>query len=156
MPQIDLTPELKARLLEAAAAQGRSPAELIASWLASPAQTLQANGLVAFTQSAEFRAKFSDAERYLALLARVAQEHGPEFTDFIAHHANGRKYLGLSPEEIRETCHHNQARPIDGTPYWAIMNLDTATKRRFLRRLLVFVGESDEVITHLTATISGR
>lgn len=156
MPKIDLTPELQTRLLEAAAAQGRTPAELIASWLASPAQALQTNPLVAYTQGAEFRAKSSDAERYLALLARVAQERGAEFTDFIAHHANGRKYLGLSPEEIRETCRHNQARPIEGTPYWAIMNLDTATKRRFLRRLLVFVGESDEVISHLTATINGR
>jgi len=156
MSDVDLPPELKAQLVEVAMAQGRTPAELIASWLSSPAVALRSSPLVAFTQSAEFRAKFSDADRYLALLARIAREHSAEFSDFIAHHASGRKYLGLSSEEIRETCRHNQARPIDGTHYWAIMNLDTATKRRFLRRLLVFVGESDDVIAHLTATISGR
>jgi negative modulator of initiation of replication len=156
MPHIELTPELQAQLTATAQARGCSPADLIASLLESPGQAWLSHPLAAYTFSPEFRAKFSDAERYLALLAWLARNHAPEFSDFIAHHASGRKYLGLSAEEIRETCHHNQARPIDGTHYWAIMNLDTATKRRFLRRLLVFVGMSDEVIAHVTSTLGGR
>lgn len=155
MPQIDVPTEIQAQLEAAARARGCTPAELIGAWLATDSLPPQAP-LVTYTQSAEFRAKFSDADRYLALLSWVAREYPTEFSDFIAHHASGRKYLGLSPEEIRETCRHNQARPIEGTHYWAIMNLDTATKRRFLRRLLVFVGAPDDVIGHVTATISGR
>jgi negative regulator of replication initiation len=155
MAKLELTAEMQAKLAAAAEARGCSPAELIGVLLESPIVTTPAHPLVAYTLSAEFRAKFSDAERYLALLAWIAKHHAPEFSDFIAHHASGRKYLGLSAEEIRETCRHNQARLIDGTHYWAIMNLDTPTKRRFLRRLLVFVGTSDEVIAHVTSTIGG-
>ena len=156
MSPVEISPEVQARLARAAEARGCSPTELIASLLDAPAETLRDNPLVSYTLSPEFRAKASDAERYLALLAWVAKNHAAEFSDFIAHHASGRKYVGLSAEEIRETCQHNQARPIDGTHYWAIMNLDTPTKRRFLRRLLVFIGASDEVIAHVTASLGGR
>jgi len=153
MSQFELPQELRTQLAEMAQARGCTPAELIAEMLKSPVEVVRSHPLAAFTQSSEFRAKFSDAERYLALLAWIAKNHAPEFSDFIAHHASGRKYLGLSADEIRETCHHNQARQIDGTHYWAIMNLDTPTKRRFLRRLLVFVGAPDDVIAHVTNTI---
>jgi negative modulator of initiation of replication len=156
MPPFELTPEVRSKLVAVAETMGCSPSELVASLLSSPAFEAQNSPIVGYTLSAEFRAKATDAERYLALLAWVATHNAPEFSDFIAHQSSGRRYLGLSPEEIRETCQHNQARPIAGTHYWAIMNLDTATKRRFLRRLLVFVGEPDEVINHVTATIGGR
>jgi hypothetical protein len=156
MPQIQVTPEVEAQIAAAAQARGCSPSELIAAMLSAPDSAWREHPLGAFTLGPEFRAKFNDAERYLTLLAWIAKHHAPEFSDFIAHHASGRKYLGLSAEEIRETCHHNQARQIDGTHYWAIMNLDTPTKRRFLRRLLVFVGMPDEVIAHAIETISGR
>ncbi len=156
MPPLEITPELQAQLTAAAQARGCSPGDLIASLLESSGRTLPAHPLVMYTTSPEFRAKFSDADRYLGLLAWVATRHGSEFSDFIAHRASGRKYVGFTAEEIRETCHHNQARPIDGTHYWAIMNLDTPTKRRFLRRLLVFVGAPDDVIAHVTRTIGAR
>ena len=52
----------------------------------------------------------------------------------------------MNQEEILATCRHNQARQIAGTQYWAIMNIDTATKRRFLARVLEFVGYREEVI----------
>lgn len=156
MPPIELTSELEREVKAAADARGCSPAELIAAMLASTQSAPANHPLVAYTSSAEFRAKFSDADRYLSLLGWVARHHAAEFSDFIAHYASGRKYLGLSAEEIRETCQHNQARPIEGTHFWAIMNLDTPTKRRFLRRLLVFVGAPDEVIAPVTATLGGR
>jgi negative modulator of initiation of replication len=62
----------------------------------------------------------------------------------------------MTAEQIRATCSHNQARQIPGTHFWAIMNLDTSTKRRFLRRLLVFVGARDEVIEHVTGIFGRR
>ena len=50
----------------------------------------------------------------------------------------------------------NQARQIDGTQYWAIMNNDTATKRRFLARVLEFIGYRDETIEFACAALGGR
>lgn len=153
MPHVEVTPQLEKQLAATARERGCTTAELIASLLDSPAETLRRHPLAAYTFSAEFRAKFSDAERYLALLAWVAKNHAPEFADFIEHHESGRRYLGLNAEEIRATCQHNQARQIPESHYWAIMNLDTPTKRRFLRRLLVFVGAPDDVIAHTVGTI---
>jgi negative modulator of initiation of replication len=156
MPQIEVTSELKAQLTAAARARGCTPAELVAALLRDPESAVPEHPLVGFISSAAFRAKFSDADRYIALLSWIATNHPAEFADFIEHASSGRRYLGLSADEIRETCRHNQARSIDGTRYWAIMNLDTPTKRRFLRRLMVFVGMPDDVIARTTATLAGR
>lgn len=158
MPQLKITPELEARLAKAAEERGCSAPELIASMLdaSDASEAWRSHPFVTYTQSAEFRVKPTDAERYLAVLGWVATAHGPEFGDFVAHHAGGRRYVGMTAEEILETCRHNQARQIPGTRFWAIMNLDTPTKRRFLRRLLVFVGEPDEVVGHAVSLIGGR
>lgn len=156
MPKIEISLKIDGQLRQLAAERGCSPAELIAELLNRPDDTARSHPLVLHTASAEFRAKFSDAERYLSLLAWMSQNHPTDFADFIAHQESGRKYLGRSAEEIRETCRHNQARAIPGTHFWAIMNLDTATKRRFLRRLLVFIGLDDAVIDLVVATLEGR
>jgi negative modulator of initiation of replication len=156
MPKLDLSAQTAAALKKTASERGCTPDELIAALLTSPSEALRSHPLVAYTAAAEFRAKTSDADRYLALLAWLAAQHRADFDDFIAHQASGRKYLGRSPEEIRETCRHNQARPIPGTHFWAIMNLDTPTKRRFLRRLMIFIGESDAVIDEVAGTLGGR
>jgi len=156
MPHLDLTDELHGHIKKRAAAKGCSEAEVIAELLNLPSEKIKANPLVAFTNSAEFRVKASDADRYLAILGWVARHHGADLSDFITHQDSGRIYLSMSAEEIRETCRHNQARQIPDTHYWAIMNLDTPTKRRFLRRLLVFVGHTDEVIEHVCGTLGGR
>lgn len=156
MPNLALTDELFDHIRKRAAAQGCSEAEVIAELLNLPSERIKANPLVAFTDSAEFRVKASDADRYLAILGWVARHHGADLSDFIAHQDSGRVYLSMSAEEIRETCRHNQARQIPDTHYWAIMNLDTPTKRRFLRRLLVFVGHPDDVIEHVSSAFGGR
>ena len=66
---------------------------------------------------------------------------------FLSASQSGRRYLGLSREAIVEQCRHNQARQIPSTHYWAIMNIDTATKRRFLSRVLEFIGYREDVVT---------
>jgi negative modulator of initiation of replication len=156
MPQIDLPADLHSYIQKQAAAKGCSESEVIAELLNLPSQRIKSHPLVAFTNSPEFRVKASDADRYLALLGWVARNNGADLSDFIAHQESGRVYLGMSAEAIRETCRHNQARQIPDTHYWAIMNLDTPTKRRFLRRLLVFVGLTDDVIDHVASTLGTR
>jgi negative modulator of initiation of replication len=103
--------------------------------------------------STDFRAKFTDADKYLSLLGWVSVRHSEEFAEFIRSQGGRRRFLGLTREEVVETCRHNQARQIAGTPYWAIMNIDTATKRRFLSRLLEFIGYRDEVIEFVCGAI---
>lgn len=159
MRHIELSPELTEKLEQAARARGCSIEEFLASTISAAAVAASpapAPPLVAFLQSAEFRVKFSDADRFLALLGWIAAQHREEFNDFVAHLESGRKYVGFSAEEIRRTCLQNQARPIPGTHYWAIMNLDTPTKRRFLRRLMVFVGQPDPAIDAATQALGPR
>jgi negative modulator of initiation of replication len=115
--------------------------------------------LAGFLLGAEFRTKFTDADKYLGILGWVAARHGSEFNEFIlslSAGASGRRYLGLSREEIVDQCRHNQARQIPNTHYWAIMNIDTATKRRFLSRILEFIGYRDDIIEITCAAIGIR
>ena len=135
----------------------QSPDDVLATMLnLRVAPALAEEPLIAYMLDAEFRTKFTDADKYLAILAWVVGKHGPEFNEFITSLASGRRYLGWSREEIVEQCQHNQARQIPGTHYWAIMNIDTATKRRFLARVLEFVGYRDEIIEVACAALGMR
>jgi len=154
MKNIEISDEVYDALQDLARGFHRTPDEVLASLLHLPSGSPDAaDPLAAFVLSPEFRAKFTDADKYLALLAWVAARHPADFGEFIRSLDGGRRYLGLSREEILETCRHNQARQIDGTPYWAIMNIDSATKRRFLARVLEFVGYRDAAIELACAAI---
>ena len=115
--------------------------------------------LVAFVLGSEFRTKFTDADKYLAILGWIAARHESEFNEYIlslSASSSGRRYLGLSREAIVEQCRYNQARQIPGTRYWAIMNIDTATKRRFLSRVLEFIGYREDVVDFICGVLGIR
>jgi negative regulator of replication initiation len=154
---IEVSDEVYQALQRLATGFHRTPDEVLASLLNVPTGSPEATEpLAAFILSAEFRAKFTDADKYLALLGWIAARHAEEFGEFIRAQSSGRRFLGMSHEEIVETCRHNQARQIDGTQYWAIMNIDTATKRRFLARVLDFIGYRDAVIELACAAMGMR
>jgi negative regulator of replication initiation len=148
MKTIELSEEVFAALQRLATGFHRTPDEVLASLLNVPraAADSAADPLAAFIVSSEFRAKFTDADKYLALLGWIAARHATEFSEFILSLSSGRRYLSMTREEILDTCRHNQARQIPGTHYWAIMNIDSATKSRFLARVLEFIGYRDPVI----------
>ena len=151
---IDVSDEVYAALQQLATGFHRTPDEVLASLLNIPrASPEAAEPLAAFLLSSEFRAKFTDADKYLGILSWIAERHAAEFGEFTRSQTSGRCYLSLSREEILETCRHNQARQIDGTQYLAIMNIDTATKRRFLARVLEFIGYRDAVIEFTCSAI---
>jgi negative regulator of replication initiation len=151
---IAVSDEVYAALQLLAAGFHRTPDDVLASLRSVPRVSPEAaEPLAAFVLSTEFRAKFTDADQYLGILSWIAGRHAAEFGEFIRSQTSGRRYLGLSREEILEACRHNQARQIDGTPYWAIMNIDTATKRRFLARVLEFIGYRDAVIEFTCSAI---
>ena len=104
------------------------------------------SSLPALLGDAEFLALIDPTERYLALLAWCATHHASDFADFIANQESGHRYLMLSREEVQEIRAHNHSRQIDGTQYWAVMTIDPKSKRRFVRRLLEFIGCPDQTV----------
>ncbi len=94
----------------------------------------------------DFRALPDATERYLALLAWCATNHPNDFADFISHQESGHRYLMLTQDEVRDVRAHNHARQIDGTPFWAVMTIDRKSQRRFVRRLLEFIGCHDQTV----------
>ncbi len=147
MKTIEISDEVHAELQRLAAESRCTPSAVLAALLHLPTSSeLSRDPLVTFLLGPDLRQKANDAERYLALLAWVAERHPGDFREYIVSLTSGRRYLGLNRDEITAQCRHNQARPIPGTPYWAIMNLDTPTKRRFLGRVLEFTGYRPEVV----------
>jgi negative regulator of replication initiation len=103
-------------------------------------------GLDSLLESANFREVPDETERYLAVLAWCARQHAADFADFVSHRPSGFHYLWMSAAEIHHIRAHNRARQIDGTPFWAVMTIAPTTKRRFVRRLLEFVGCHDATV----------
>ena len=160
MKNIEVSEEVYDTLKKLTTDFHQSPNDVLAAMLNIPAADMGASEpLIAYMLGAEFRAKFTDADKYLAILGWTATKHASDFNEFIVSLSNGpsgRRYLGLSREAIVEQCQHNQARQIPGTHYWAIMNLDTPTKRRFLSRVLEFIGYREEIIDLVCGAIGVR
>lgn len=157
MKQIDVSDDVYDALKRLTTDFNQSPNDVLASMLHLPVSAAAQNDpLSAYLLSSEFRSKFTDAEKYLAILAWIAAQHGADFREYIESLNRGRRYLSLSREDIIEQCRHNQARQIPGTPFWAIMNIDTPTKRRFLSRVLEFCGYREELIEFTCNVIGMR
>lgn len=146
--KIEVSDDAYAALQRLAAAKNLSPAELIAT-LVDPARPALAGDTLLFHLASEEFTRLADpVDRYLALLAWCARNYATDFADFIAHQESGRRYLAWNRDEINEARAHNHARQIDGTQFWAVMTIDEATKRRFVCRLLEFIGCHDETVAH--------
>jgi negative regulator of replication initiation len=160
MKQIDVSDDVFERLKSLTSGCDQSPNDVLTALLKLVAtRTASEEPLASYILGVEFRTKFSDADKYLGILGWVAMRHESEFKEFIrsmSSGSSGRRYLGMSQAEIVEQCRHNQARQIPNTQFWAIMNLDTATKRRFLSRVLEFVGCDDELIEFACGVIGAR
>lgn len=152
MKNVELSDEAYAALQRLAAAKNLSPAEVLASLLGA-GKPLSGDHLLFYLVSAEFTTLPNLTERYLALLAWAAKNYACDFADFISHQESGRRYLMLSREEVNDIRAHNVARQIDGTQFWAVMTIDDATKARFVRRLLEFIGCHDETIAQAIQAI---
>ena len=146
MKKVELSDEAFIALQQLAAAKNLSPAELIAALVGADRPPLAGDNLLFFLTRPEFSALPDSTVRYLALLSWVARNYACDFADFISHQESGRRYLMLSREAINAVRSHNHAVQIDGTQYWAVMTIDDTTKRRFLCRLLEFIGCHDETV----------
>ncbi|MBA3849399.1 MAG: hypothetical protein C0502_05315 [Opitutus sp.] len=153
MKHVELSDEAYAALERLAAAKNLPPAEVLAALLGA-GKPLSGDHLLFHLVSAEFTALPNPTERYLALLAWAAKNYAFDFADFISHQDSARRYLMLSRDEVNDIRAHNHARPIDGTQFWAVMTIDDATKARFVRRLLEFIGCHDETVTQAIKTLN--
>lgn len=145
MKHVALSEEAHAALQRLAAAKNLPPEEVLAALLGA-GKPLSGDQLLFFLVSTEFTALPDRTERYLALLAWAARHYACDFADFISHQESARRYLMLTREAVNEIRAHNHARQIDGTPFWAVMSIDDASKARFVRRLLEFIGCHDETV----------
>lgn len=152
MKNVELSDEAYAALQRLAAAKNLSPADVLTALL-GVGKPLSGDHLLFHLVSAEFTALPDATERYLHLLAWTAKNYACDFADFIAHQESARRYLMLSRDEVNDIRSHNHARQIDGTQFWAVMTVDDATKARFVRRLLEFIGCHDETIAQALQSI---
>ncbi len=146
MKTLELSDETHAALLRLAAERQISPAEALTLLLHPDRPQPIDRALLAFLASPEFAAAVGASDRYLALLGWTARNCAHDFADFISHQESGRRYLMLDRDEMNEVRSHHHARPLEGTPYWAVMAIDEATKRRFVGRLLEYIGCHDATI----------
>lgn len=146
MKTIELSDETYAALHRLAAERNLTVDELLAALVCEANAFLNGDSLLLFLGGPEFRALTDPTERYLALLGWCATHHASDFADFIAHQESGHRYLMLTPDEILEVRAHNHARQIDGTQFWAVMTIDAKSQRRFVRRLLEFIGCHDQTV----------
>jgi len=152
MKSVELSDEAHAVLERLAAAKGLAPADLLAALLGA-GWPVSGDHLLFYLIGPEFSALAGTDDRYLALLAWVARHYACDFADFIAHQASARRYLMLGREEVNAIRARNLARPIAGTPFWAVMTIDDAARVRFVRRLLEFVGCHDETVAAALAAL---
>ena len=148
MKRLELSDEAYARLQRLADAKNLTPAELVATLVEPARPPLAGDALLFHLASEEFTRRTDPVDRYLDLLAWCARHYATDFADFIAHQASVRRYLSLNRDEFNEARALNRARQIDGTQFWAVMAIDDATRGRFVRRLLEFIGCHDETVAH--------
>ncbi|MCF3650906.1 hypothetical protein [Synoicihabitans lomoniglobus] len=157
MKHIEVSDDVYSALKRLTTDFNQTPNDVLAGMLHLPvSHASQDDPLTTYLLSASFRSKFTDADKYLAILGWVAKEHPEEFEEYIESLNRGRRYLSLTREDIVAQCRHNQARQIPGTHFWAIMNIDTPTKRRFLSRVLEFCGYRDELVEFCCNVIGVR
>ena len=146
MKKLELSDEAYEALQRLAAAKNLSPSDLVAALLGAGRPPLAGDHLLFFLAGAEFAALADPTSRYLGLLAWCARNYAGDFADFIMHQESALHYLMFNRDEINEVRARNHARQIDGTQFWAVLTIDDATKRRFVSRLLEFVGCHDETV----------
>ncbi len=146
MKRIDVSDEAYAALQRLAAAKHLTPAALIATLVDPNRPALAGDALLFHLTGEEFTRLTDPIDRYLALLAWCARHYATDFADFISHQESGRRYLAWNRDEINEARARNHARQIDGTQFWAVMTIDESTRRRFVCRLLEFIGCHDETV----------
>jgi len=147
MKTVELSDETYTALQRLAATNNLTVDAVLTALIQEGHRRLDGDSLLLFLTGAEFRALIDPVERYLTLLAWCARNQASDFADFISHQESGHRYLMLSREEVQEIRAHNHARQIDGTQFWAVMTIDPESKRRFVRRLLEFIGCRDETVT---------
>lgn len=153
MKKVELSDEAYAALLRLAAVKNLSPADALSAMLHDNRPPVAGDLLLFHLAGAEFAALPDAGARYLNLLAWVARNYSCDFADFISHQESGRRYLMLSRDEVNAVREHNHASQLAGTQYWAVTAIDEATKRRFVCRLLEFIGCHDETIAQACRTL---
>lgn len=155
MKKIEVSDDVYAALKKLTTDFNQQPNDVLARLLNVDPGSLD-HPLLTYLNSGEFRSLHKDSDKYLAILGWLASEHPADFREYILSITRGRRHFSMTREEILEQSRYNQARQIPNTPYWAIMNIDTPTKRRFLTRVMVFCGYDEDMTDYTCSAIGMR
>lgn len=155
MKTVELSDEAFAALEQLARTQGAAPADVLTALLTT-ARPLSGDHLLFYLAGPAFSTLTDRTERYLALLGWVARNYASDFAYFVSHQESAGRYLMLPPAAVHEVRARNQARQIEGTPFWAVMTIDDATRRRFVARLLEFIGCHDDTVAQALRALDSQ
>jgi hypothetical protein len=154
MNPVDLSREAQEALRRLGQENRQSPAVVLDELLRIPPFAPEAaEPLARYLTAPAFRRHPGSDDRYLSLLEWIAAQHPAELGEFIRSQDTGAHSTGLSARDVIEICRRNESRQIDGTPFWAVMNLPFAAKRRFAARVLEFIGYREGVIRFACALL---
>jgi negative modulator of initiation of replication len=81
-----------------------------------------------------------EVQRYLYLLARIAERCDGGFELVLGLRGRTRRYFAMSAEKIERSGKATAPRRIAGTPYWALTNMPMREKERILRNVMALLG----------------
>lgn len=141
MKNIEIPDDVYGALNRLAQAHGKEPGEILAALFGPKVPLASPDRRVAeLLFSPEFLALTTPEAKYLAILTWIATEQSADFAEFVEREPSARHYLRFTRDEILESCRGHVTRQIDGTRYWAIMNIGPRARREFMLRLFDFIG----------------
>ena len=154
MKNIEIPDDVYAALARVARDHGKQPGEILGALFGPQAPAGQPTGAVSeLLLSREFLALQTPDAKYLAVLTWVATQQPADFAEFVEREPSARRYLRFTRDEILESCRNHATQQIDGTRYWAIMNIGVNARRQFVLRLFDFIGYDAMAADAVCATI---
>lgn len=146
MRSVAVSPDVYAVLHRLALTYQLTPAQVLAAIVTPPGVAESRSDLIVnVLLQPEFHAQLGD-ERYVSILTWLAHRHASEFGYYLRRDPRSRRYITATPDELRRFRRERITRPLSGTRYWAVLNLRSGGKRRFLRRLLGYIGYQSPLV----------
>jgi negative modulator of initiation of replication len=109
--------------------------------------------LLAYVASPRFLVQGTEISRYLAVLAFLYRQHAEDFEAVLQMRGKQRVYFGQSAEQIEKVSVHTFPQRIEGSPFWALTNLNLRQKQAILGQVLFALGYSADVEQRVVAAL---
>lgn len=116
--------------------------------------TLKSNALVAFLATPHFTTRRTATDRYLGILSRGYQDDPRQFEQVLGLAGRKRRYFARSQNDVHASGRRTHPRSIPASPYWAMTNASTRSKRDTLARVLRILGYTDIAVLAADAALT--